>query len=420
MMTRLRSLLTMALLTAFGSAAAPAHAQLDPAGGGTVVTVEGPTVRITVNVDVPIVDPAPDLPEHVRSYVEPGFAAAATYWNDALADLLKGECFSVEIDVVVKVIEFGQSAAGGGHDVNVLHDVDPHFDSPQLTTETTSDDTIQVFTANGTAYLPPWLFQVEPSLLAHELGHMIGLGDDYVRNADGSTVPLPGRDGTLMDSGDRVDRALADRIADLVRRSGKKLPECQWEGRGLVRETPLKDEHRELSRSADFAFRFTAHPDGSVTGMITLTYAAELTVERLPEAEVGIAGFDPKVGGRVTDPNPTRTFPLEGELDEEELTLRIATPEDQRRQIRFTMRADPGVSAGLAAGGAMRMVPGGSGRVQVIDIDMMPFTPFSGPGTVELGPDGPVAASFHESDEDSLTDWTAERLAPEGDAEPVG
>ncbi len=381
------------------------------------MAVEGNTVRVTVNVDVIVKAPGEDLLNHIRSYVEPGFAASATYWNEALAESLK-TCFNVEIEVVVNMIASGETAAGGGHDVHVLHGVDPHFDSPQLTTETTTDDTAQVFAANGTAYLPPWVFQVDPSVLAHELGHMIGLGDDYVRG-DSGAVTLPGREGTLMDAGDTVDSELAERVVDLARRSGAKLPECRWEGRGLVRQTPLKDNARELTRSADFSFWFLVEADGAVEGEITLTYDAKLTVNRLPQVEVGIAGFSPKVGGRITDPDPTRTFPLMGTLGEEGLSLEIATPEGERRQIEFTIRADAGVTASLGAGGVPRLVPGGAGGVQVIQIEMMPFTPFVGPGTLEVGPDGPYAARSQERSHDSLIEWTAERVDSAG-GEPVG
>jgi hypothetical protein len=62
---------------------------------------------------------------------------------------------------------------------------------------------------------------------AHEFGHFLGFGDDYRL----SGLPIPGRQGTLMDHGDRVDQNLMDRLADIVRESGTELPECQvWQG----------------------------------------------------------------------------------------------------------------------------------------------------------------------------------------------
>jgi len=164
-------------------------------------------------------------------------------------------------------------------------------------------------------------------------------------------------------------------------------------GRLRISETPLDDGARKLTRSAEFEFSFEVDEDGKVSGEITLTYAAVLTVENLPGADVGIASFDPEVGGQVTDPNPTRTFELGGTLDEEGLTLEIATPEDEREPIEFTIIADPGVSAGLGGGGAFT-APGGN--VQIIKIDMTPFTPFGGPATVEEGPNGALVAHYVE------------------------
>lgn len=78
------------------------------------------------------------------------------------------------------------------------------------------------------ANFPEWLFE-DPWALAHELGHLFGLGDDY---RDGEVIP--GREGTLMagDVGaDYVDRSILNDIAAIARRAGYELPECStWVG----------------------------------------------------------------------------------------------------------------------------------------------------------------------------------------------
>lgn len=117
----------------------------------------------------------------------------------------------------------------------------------------------------------------------------------------------------------------------------------------------------------------------------------------------------------MTDPNPTRRFALTGTLEDDELTLEIATPEDERDPIEFTIVADPGVSAGLGGSGAFT-APGSN--VQIIQIDMTPFTPFAGPATVEEAPDGSKRAEFFEEGDNYRIEWTAEEAAGEG--EPVG
>jgi hypothetical protein len=186
----------------------------------------------------------------------------------------------------------------------------------------------------------------------------------------------------------------------------KTVPEdelkCEWEGSGSIHETPLKDDHRELTRSAEFEFTFNLDPDGNVEGEITLTYDAKLTVDDLPRVNVGIASFDPDVGGDVTDRNPRRTFPLSGSLANDFLTLELATPVDLRPTIEFTIRADPGVSAGLGG------VPVSAGGAQVIRIDMVPFSPFGAPAEVESGPRGPRSASTSEEGENYRLEWKAE------------
>jgi len=140
-----------------------------------------------------------------------------------------------------------------------------------------------------------------------------------------------------------------------------------------------------------------------------------LTVENLPGADVGIASFDPEVGGQVTDPNPTRTFALTGTLNDDGLDLEIGTPESDRESIEFTIVADPGVSTGLGGGGAFT-APGSN--VQIIQIDMTPFTPFAGPATVEEGSDGSQRAEFFEEGDNYTIEWSAEETAEGG--EPVG
>jgi hypothetical protein len=291
----------------------------------------------------------------------------------------------------------------------------------------------------------------DANVVAHEFGHVLGLRDEYTyqdKNGNGKrdynepTMPdpnkapeytwtdkepkngkidpgeislNPGQTRSLMaEWADGSSRILQRHINSIVNKHAPRGSiDCPWKGKGTAMEIPLKDDHRELIRSADFEFLFEVDEDGNVSGEITLTYAAVLKVEDLPGANVGFASFAPEVGGEITDPNPTRTFPLEGRLDENGLTLEIATPEDERDPIEFTILADPGVSAGLGLGGAVLT----SGGVQIIKIDMKPFSPFLGPATLEEGPDGVQAAYFFEEGDNYLIEWEA-TFAEE--AEPVG
>lgn len=192
-------------------------------------------------------------------------------------------------------------------------------------------------------------------------------------------------------------------------------PAGYWQGEGTVRETPLDDGVRTLTRNADFEFWFSLNSDGSALGEITLTYESVLTVSGLPDLSVpGVGGvsasFDPEVGGEITDPDPTRIFPLVGVLDEDGLVLGMVSGEEPE-PIEFTIRADPGVSAGFDVGGAGSVGVEGEGSGAIVySIEMTPFTPFadSDVAAVEKRPGGPYAAHFEFSGDNKLAiEWSA-------------
>lgn len=71
-----------------------------------------------------------------------------------------------------------------------------------------------------------------PGSIAHELGHLMGLGDDYTRVfEDGELVvqPKPGREGTFMAqaASRNIDQELVDRVGDLASRF-VDLPPCLY------------------------------------------------------------------------------------------------------------------------------------------------------------------------------------------------
>jgi hypothetical protein len=96
---------------------------------------------------------------------------------------------------------------------------------------------------------------------AHEIGHLMGFGDDY---ANGE--PLPGREGTLMDSGDLIDQNLVNRFADIARHSGQQLPEC-WDGK--VTGTSMQPGCTPATVPVTGEVALSVKADGSVTGSST-------------------------------------------------------------------------------------------------------------------------------------------------------
>jgi hypothetical protein len=191
---------------------------------------------------------------------------------------------------------------------------------------------------------------------------------------------------------------------------GKPTAVGYWEGKGSASEVSLKDRYREMTRSADYDFWFVLDKDGNATGEIELKYDSNLTVQNLPSVSLGSVAFNPQVGGKITDLDPKRKFPLVGVLKDDELTLDIATPEEQRPPIEFTIRADPGVSADIGSVG----VPGGGvGSGDVIKIPMKPFSPFNGAGKVEKRPSGPYAATFDKRGSNWAIEWSARQVGGE-------
>jgi hypothetical protein len=186
-----------------------------------------------------------------------------------------------------------------------------------------------------------------------------------------------------------------------------------WEGKGTAKEIPMKDAFRTLTRSATYDFWFTVSEGGEAVGEIEMVYESDLKVENLPQITVPVpsarsVSFAPSVGGKITDLNPRRKFPLVGVLLNGKLTLEIATPEDARPPIEFTIRADPGVSAGFSG-----VTVKGNSEAQVIKIPMKPFSPFNGSATVAKRPAGPFAATFDKTGSNYSINWSARQMGGE-------
>jgi hypothetical protein len=370
---------------------------------------DGNVITITVNVAVIGADAA-NKAAFIKQAFELHYPAAG----------FQVSCFKVVFKLDIRA---SNGPVSGRHSVFVvpMNPGDPWIPEAQVLSRPSE--------TSGRAYVSEW---DNGSTLVHEITHLMGLPDEYSYNgtrdyrtltypdptkapeyvwndsapANGTIEPhevslRPGQTGSLMADG--FGRILNRHAAELLR---KTVPadelRCEWVGEGSISETPLKDDHRELTRAADFEFTFDIDPEGNVVGEIRLSYEAKLTVEDLPSASVGIATFDPEVGGEITDPNPTRTFPLTGSLRDDFLTLEIATPVESRPTIEFTILADPGVSAGLS--GVPVTAPGG---VQIIKIEMVPFSPFGAPGEVEVGPQGPRSASASEVGDNYRLEWEA-------------
>lgn len=245
---------------------------------------------------------------------------------------------------------------------------------------------------------------------------------------------------------------------------GKPTPAGYWEGKASTKEIPMKDHVRTLTRSAEVDFWFVvnwsaAEGIGTAVGEAEAIYDAELKVDNLPKVTAPVPGgsvkFEPEVGGKLTDTDNRRKFPVVGLLTLNKegtggtLMLQKANQRDSRSKgeklddeakgksgpdapMEFTIRADPGVSGGIAGsagsvnygGGRVTAGTAGGGEfsanapeapgVQVIKIPMTPFSPFAdSAGKVEKRAGGPFAASFEEKTDKSTIKWSVKQMGGE-------
>ena len=254
--------------------------------------------------------------------------------------------------------------------------------------------------------------------------------------------------------------ALALFVATGCSEQGRASPGGYWEGTARASEIPMKDAVRTLTRTVEADFWFTVNWDagrnlGTVSGEAEGKYDAELKVDNLPKVTVPTPGgsvkFEPSVGGKLTDTDNRRKFPIVGVLSVDPSTgagtlllQKVNAPAGTASQqldreaggsanfdapMEFTLRADPGVSGSIggAAGSVNFSSSGrvgvesmgasasaGGGNVIVQKIPMAPFSPFtSKPGTVEKRSGGPFAATFEDRGEKHAFKWSAKQVGGE-------
>jgi hypothetical protein len=198
--------------------------------------------------------------------------------------------------------------------------------------------------------------------------------------------------------------------------STRVTPSGYWEGSGTAHQTMIKDNFRDLERSAKYEFWFTADEKGDAAGEIEITYDATLTVDNLPSVNVGVASFAPKVGGKLSQDDAKRRYPIVGIVKGNVATIEIAVAEGDRIPLTFVMTADPGVSSSGNLGAGSIGMQGGAVGVSggtVQKIPMTAFSPFDGPAAVEKRPAGPFAARYEKKGDGYSVEWSARQAGGE-------
>jgi hypothetical protein len=231
-MKRRIALLLVGGMVAAGAILSPPVEHLAQAGsgGGTSASVSGTTLTITVNFDLCCTTNAAERTIY-GPLIQDEVRAAENLWNQALAKLLAKGCFRIAVVFSEHLLD-KPNWEGGYHEISIdfIHPGRPY--SNDLTPGIThNDDTAWVYnnTTTGSFYES----SMDIGTWAHEIGHLMGLGDDYgidhALGGHGGSLPLPGRGGTMMENHGVIDQNLADRLADIATKAGVKLPSC-WKG----------------------------------------------------------------------------------------------------------------------------------------------------------------------------------------------
>jgi hypothetical protein len=217
-----------------------------PAGAQTTVSVSGKVVKITVKVDV----------FGAEGQVGSDGTPLIDYWQKVLRDswgerfkqLPYKSCLVFELDLKLVARDPDAKERAGRHRLHVTAER-PGNDWEGVgwggVTETSrnrvSGDGTRSFENDRVGTIP---VNAPPLVVAHEFGHLFGLGDD--RNKDGT--PKPNRGPTVMVGGAHgndpngpivIDQALIDRIAKQIANAidlglannGERLPTCEtWSG----------------------------------------------------------------------------------------------------------------------------------------------------------------------------------------------
>jgi len=168
---------------------------------------------------------------------------AEEIWNLGFSNHTFRGCYTFVLDIQMQALGEGDSGNPNNHQVQFKNTL---FVAPNVRARVTTPGGrpaahADVDTAFEQSLAGLW-GRNDNLITAHEVGHLLGLADDYTtaRGSDGvvSFTPLSGRAGTLMARGTIVDEELVKRVGELVA-DHEELPPCilgVWESRQMKEE----------------------------------------------------------------------------------------------------------------------------------------------------------------------------------------
>jgi hypothetical protein len=280
-----------------------------PAAAGTTVNVKGGDVTISVPIDCAGCKgaKAPDGSDLATYWKK----SAEKIWNDAFATFPYCSKYKFMLDVKINAKAADFKGKKGDHRVQVSDQPSANTFPPSgFEHSSGGKDNPDAYQGDFDGALD---IKLDPNTVAHEIGHVLGLTDDYttVRGPPRQTTAKPGRENTLMAEHDRngklssVDKALVDRIGKQLENLNKidKCKEQVWTGTA----------HGHI---IDNSFGITCISDWDANLTLTVVgngqAAGQLTMVNAPVNSCG--GKDQFLG---------QTFPLIGQMTTNQLHLQL-------------------------------------------------------------------------------------------------
>ncbi len=267
-----------------------------PAAAETTVTVKGNVITIEMTVDVVGAKGALS-PDGTMSLVDYWNKILNDTWGAAFGQLPYKNCFKLELKVKLKARGDDFDAKEGNHRILVGAASGGSFEGTgfegdsETTRNTKTGDGTRSFEHDRDGQIP---VDAPPTVVAHEFGHLMGLGDDRENGkAKG------GREGTMMVGGvagvdpnvvQKIDQNLVKRIGDAIKNhldnQGRKLPKCEtWKG-------TLRADGRCPAYGGKVTITGTADDDGFTLGSNSYVFVSGTRVEKTaPDHAEGMSEF---------------------------------------------------------------------------------------------------------------------------------
>lgn len=306
------------------------------AAARTTATLDGNVVTFTVPLDLIGVAPTVRDPETGMDHDSAALLEELVekFWNDQLSTLRYRDCITFKLDVQAQRKPAGADADPGHHGIKISSDpsLRSHIVIPGYAYGVGDFTAPYTQSVTGT-----WSYGFDQWTAGHEVGHLLGLDDDYLDNEKGFSILLPGRENSYMADSHNgsVDQALVDRLGKLAEQAGLDWPACgyQFDGVGFDWRPYGAYYHDDISgRVCGDPFKEPWIVSATVTNWIDPTNTGTLTAEvRVPGPNVETAGTTSELGRflRLTflpgEPPRLKVARLDGRGARQEATVPLAT-----------------------------------------------------------------------------------------------